>query len=69
MANVPTKRLRCQATVWKRDTYRHTGRGKSGFSMHYDKCQCERPARFDNCCWQHKNKKQFQIESNFYKDM
>jgi hypothetical protein len=31
---------RCQAVVYKRDTYRYDGRGPSGFSMHYNEEQC-----------------------------
>ena len=30
--------------MYKRDTYRRTGRGRSGFEMHYDKEQCSRAA-------------------------
>lgn len=59
---------RCQAAVWKRDTYRRTGRGKSGFEMHYNRCQCERPAKFDNRCWQHKDKNLFRTEANYYRE-
>lgn len=36
--------MRCQAQIYKRDTYRRTGRGKSGFEMHYRKEQCSRKA-------------------------
>lgn len=60
---------RCQVTVWKRDTYRQTGRGKSGFEMHYSECQCERAAKFGNRCWQHKDKTIFRVESNYYKEV
>lgn len=44
---------RCNATVWKRDTYRRTGRGKTGFEMHYNREQCSRRATKDGRCWQH----------------
>ena len=44
---------RCQAQVWKRDTYRRTGRTKSGFEMHYNRCQCVRKAKTDGLCAQH----------------
>lgn len=37
-----SERRRCVATVWKRDTHRYTGRGPSGFTMHYTRCQCRR---------------------------
>jgi hypothetical protein len=56
----------CLATVWKRDTYRRTGRGPTGFEMHYSQEQCKRPARFDGRCWQHKDKNLYKGESNFY---
>lgn len=44
----------CRAIVYKRDTYRRTGRGPTGFTMHYTKCHCTRTA-VDNrgLCWQH----------------
>ncbi len=45
--------MRCAATIWKRDTYRRTGRGKSGFEMHYERCQCKRTATDGKWCWQH----------------
>lgn len=35
---------RCTAQIWKRDTYRRTGRGKGGFEMHYSRQQCSRRA-------------------------
>lgn len=44
---------RCKAVVWKRDTYRRTGRGPTGFEMHYSRCQCQRQAHKDGLCWQH----------------
>lgn len=44
---------RCNAVVWKRDTYRRTGRGPTGFEMHYTQCQCKRPARNGDLCAQH----------------
>jgi len=43
----------CAATVWKRDTYRRTGRGKSGFEMYYERCRCKRKATNGKWCWQH----------------
>jgi len=48
-----TKRKRCRAGVYHRDTYRRIGRGKSGFSMHYTREQCTRAAKADGRCWQH----------------
>lgn len=56
----------CCATVWKRDTYRRTGRGRSGFSMHYTQEQCSRAATHDGRCWQHRDKRLFWSESNYY---
>lgn len=45
MADEPAaERLRCTAVVYKRDTYRRTGRTKFGFEMHYIKAQCSRRA-------------------------
>lgn len=43
----------CRATVWHRDTYRYTGRGDSGFEMHYTRAKCKRKARENGYCWQH----------------
>jgi hypothetical protein len=40
-----TNRQQCAATVWRRDTYRRTGRGPTGFEMHYDKGRCRRWAK------------------------
>jgi hypothetical protein len=47
------KRKRCQVAVYKRDTYRRTGRGQSGFEMHYNREQCSRAATEGDCCRQH----------------
>jgi hypothetical protein len=44
---------RCLYTVYVRDTYRRTGRGKSGFSMYYAERKCRRPAKPNGYCWQH----------------
>lgn len=46
----------CQATIYKRDTYRRTGRGKYGFEMHYTEQQCSRKPKYDGYCWQHRHK-------------
>lgn len=46
-------KLRCCGLVYKRDTYRRTGRGRSGFEMHYTKQQCTRAATKGDYCWQH----------------
>ena len=44
----------CKAVVWKRDTYRRTGRTRSGFEMHYTRCQCSRRATgLTGYCGQH----------------
>lgn len=48
---------RCRAKVWIKDTYRRTGRGKSGFEMHYNACQCKRKVAESDPyahCWQHR---------------
>lgn len=44
---------RCSARIWVKDTYRRTGRTKSGFEMHYTAKQCSRRAKSDGRCWQH----------------
>jgi len=45
---------RCKATVSHRDTYRYTGRGKTGFELHYrSRKQCKRKALDNGYCWQH----------------
>lgn len=44
---------RCKAAVWKRDTYRYTGRVRGGFELHYTKEQCKRKPTHDGYCWQH----------------
>jgi hypothetical protein len=47
---------RCKATVHKPDTYRRTGRGRTGFEMHYTESRCARRATHDGYCWQHKGR-------------
>jgi hypothetical protein len=45
---------RCTTTVYTRDEYRRTGRGSSGFSMHYAQSRCTRAALPGKPhCWQH----------------
>lgn len=44
---------RCAAAVWRRDTYRRTGRTKSGFELHYTMDQCKRKATHGKYCKQH----------------
>jgi hypothetical protein len=44
---------KCRARVYHRDTYRYTGRGESGFELHYKTKQCKRKARESGYCWQH----------------
>lgn len=46
-------RRQCQATVYRRDCLRRTGRGRYGFEMHFTRCQCRRKARSSGYCWQH----------------
>lgn len=51
------QKSRCLAVVYKRDTYRYTGRGRNGFEMHYTKCQCSFAARDgSNFCGKHSGK-------------
>lgn len=47
-----SRKLRCIALVWKRDTYRYTG-GKLRFEMHHTKAQCSRAACDGRLCRQH----------------
>lgn len=56
----------CVATVWKPDCLRRTGRGQSGFEMHYSKEQCKRAATHDGRCWQHADKSLYATESNYF---
>lgn len=45
---------RCAASVWHRDTYRRTGRGRTGFELHYIEEQCKRkPVPGKRHCTQH----------------
>jgi hypothetical protein len=44
---------KCRAKVWVKDTYRRTGRGLSGFEMHYTARQCKRLAKGCGYCLQH----------------
>lgn len=44
----------CQAIVYHKDTYRRTGRGPSGFELHYKRERCKREAGTDGLCWQHR---------------
>lgn len=48
----------CDAIVWIRDTYRRTGRGPSGFEMHYNERRCKRKTFASEMvyCWQHQQK-------------
>uniref|UniRef100_A0A6H2A3J0 Uncharacterized protein n=1 Tax=viral metagenome TaxID=1070528 RepID=A0A6H2A3J0_9ZZZZ len=43
----------CKAIVYHRDTYRRTGRGKTGFELHYKSKPCKRKALDNGYCWQH----------------
>lgn len=44
----------CKATVYHRDQLRRTGRGPTGFEMHYTEDQCKRKPYKGGYCWQHK---------------
>ena len=45
--------LRCEAVVYRRDTYRRVG-GKRQFLLHYTRSQClRRHAKGSRFCWQH----------------
>ncbi len=44
----------CKVEVFIRDTYRYTGRGPTGFEMHYKERRCKRNQRPESLyCWQH----------------
>jgi hypothetical protein len=44
----------CQETVYTRGAYRYSGRGRGGFSMHYERHQCRRFIKAgETHCWQH----------------
>jgi hypothetical protein len=43
----------CCAAVWRKDTLRRTGRGPSGFEMHYARGRCKRTAMKGDLCNQH----------------
>lgn len=50
-----TERVRCNAVVWRRDTYRVKRGAKSGFAMHYDRSRCRRAAQpGSDLCAQHR---------------
>ena len=57
------KKDKCRMTVYVRDTYRRTGRGKSDFEMHYNEKQCSRAVRVHvdshgrGYCFQHAQQK------------
>lgn len=52
-----TQPRRCQALIHKRDTYRRTGRGRTGFGMRYTDEQCSRRAGVGDFCRQHSHSK------------
>lgn len=43
----------CRMAIDVRDTYRRTGRGKSGFEMHYRRQQCSRRGKYGGYCKTH----------------
>lgn len=53
MKHVPPDHSRCEAVVYKRDTYRVSRGTKSGFAMHYNRERCSRAAKCDGLCTQH----------------
>ena len=61
--------VRCTATVWKRDCLRRTGRGSTGFEMHYNKKQCERAAVEDHRCWQHRDRNRFSLDTIYFRTL
>ena len=57
----------CKEMVYRRDTYRRTGRTPSGFEMHYDRGQCTRPAGPDGYCYQHPYGKAYKTREGWRK--
>ena len=47
----------CKAIVSVRDTYRYTGRGKTGLELHYKGRRCFRKAGDNGYCYQHNHLK------------
>jgi hypothetical protein len=44
----------CEGFVWERDTYRYTGRTKTGLELQYRKRRCKRKSmRNARFCFQH----------------
>ena len=58
---------RCKEDVYHRDTYRRTGRGSSGFSMHYNLSRCTRRAGPDGYCYQHPYNRAYQMPDGTWK--
>jgi hypothetical protein len=52
---------RCNADVYHKDTYRYSGRGSSGFTMHYDRERCKRKAGPSGFCFQHDNARWLEV--------
>jgi hypothetical protein len=44
---------RCCAVVYRKDQLRRTGRGPTGFEMHYNRGRCKRTAMKGDLCNQH----------------
>lgn len=55
----PDNQTRCTAVIYKRDTYRYTGRGENGFELHYVTKRCARRAVCDGRCRQHNDRVKF----------
>jgi hypothetical protein len=47
-------KARCEQIVYVPDQLRYTGRGRSGFEMHYNRRRCKRTATSGSYCWQHR---------------
>lgn len=57
LRSVMRNEKKCRILVHRKDTYRRTGRTKSGFEMHYSKGQCARAPKVDGMCLQHSRMK------------
>lgn len=58
LATAEVRAVHCEAIVHRKDTYRRTGRGRTGFEMHYTEGRCKRTAREGGLCRQHRKLEQ-----------
>lgn len=46
--------IKCKEVITVRDTYRYTGRGRTGFEMHYKARHYKLAAGEGGYCWKHR---------------